>query len=57
MIGVGALSIIVAIMIIASPVFGFFLISLILGVTLLLNGIESIISGVTGKIERRLSKY
>jgi len=44
-------------MIIASPVFGFFLISLILGVTLLLNGIESIISGVTGKIERRLSKY
>jgi uncharacterized membrane protein HdeD (DUF308 family) len=57
MIGVGALSIIVDIMIIASPVFGFFLISLILGVTLLLNGIESIISGVTGKIERQLSKY
>ena len=57
MIGVGVLSIIVAIMIIASPLFGFFLVSLILGVTLLLNGIESIISGVTGKIERRLSKY
>ncbi|MGB8159702.1 MAG: DUF308 domain-containing protein [Nitrososphaeraceae archaeon] len=56
MIGVGV-SIIVAIMIIASPLFGFFLVSLILGVTLLLNGIESIISGVTGKIERRLSKY
>ena len=57
MIGVGVLSIIVAIMIIASPLFGFFLVSLILGVTLLLNGIESIISGITGKIERRLSKY
>jgi len=57
MIGVGALSIIVAIMIMASPLFGFFLVSLILGVTLLLNGIESIISGVTGKVERRLSKY
>ena len=57
MIGVGVLSIIIAIMIIASPLFGFFLVSLILGVTLLLNGIESIISGVTGKIERRLSKY
>jgi uncharacterized membrane protein HdeD (DUF308 family) len=49
MIGVGVLSIIVAIMIIASPLFGFFLVSLILGVTLLLNGIESIVSGVTGK--------
>ena len=36
MIGVGVLSIIVAIMIIASPLFGFFLVSLILGVTLLL---------------------
>ena len=56
MIGVGVLSIIVAIMIMASPLFGFFLVSLILGVTLLLNGIESIVSGVTGKIEHRLSK-
>ena len=35
MIGVGVLSVIVAVMIIASPLFGFFLVSLILGVTLL----------------------
>jgi uncharacterized membrane protein HdeD (DUF308 family) len=49
MMGIGILSIIVGGMIIANYVVGLFLVSLILGISLLINGIESIILGVSGK--------
>ena len=49
MIGVGILSIIVGGMIVSNYVFGLYLVSLILGISLLINGIESIILGASGK--------
>ena len=49
MIGVGILSIIVGGMIVSNYVFGLYLVSLILGISLLINGIESIILRTSGK--------
>ena len=49
MIAVGILSIIVGGMIVSNYVIGLYLVSLILGISLLINGIESIILGASGK--------
>ena len=49
MIIVGILSIIVGGMIVPNYVIGLYLVSLILGISLLINGIESIILGASGK--------
>ncbi|HKI07578.1 MAG TPA: DUF308 domain-containing protein [Nitrososphaeraceae archaeon] len=48
-IGVGILSIVLAVIIIASPALGIFFITLVLSIALLINGIEMIILGITGK--------
>ena len=48
-IGIGVLSIILAIIIIVSPALGIFFLALVLSVALLINGIEMIILGITGR--------
>jgi uncharacterized membrane protein HdeD (DUF308 family) len=48
-IGVGVLSIILAIIIIVSPALGVFFLALVLSIALLINGIEMIILGITGR--------
>jgi uncharacterized membrane protein HdeD (DUF308 family) len=49
-IGVGVLSIVLAVIIIASPALGIFFIALVLSIALLINGIEMIILGITGRL-------
>jgi uncharacterized membrane protein HdeD (DUF308 family) len=48
-IGIGVLSIILAVIIIVSPALGIFFLSLVLSVALLINGVEMIILGITGR--------
>ena len=48
-IGVGILSIVLAVIIIALPALGIFFIALVLSIALLINGIEMIILGITGR--------
>ena len=48
-IGIGVLSIILAVIIIVSPALGIFFLALVLSVALLINGIEMIILGITGR--------
>jgi uncharacterized membrane protein HdeD (DUF308 family) len=48
-VGVGILSIVLAVIIIASPALGIFFIALVLSIALLINGIEMIILGITGR--------
>jgi uncharacterized membrane protein HdeD (DUF308 family) len=47
--GIGVLSIILAVIIIVSPALGIFFLALVLSVALLINGIEMIILGITGR--------
>jgi uncharacterized membrane protein HdeD (DUF308 family) len=47
--GIGVLSIILAVIIIMSPALGIFFLALVLSVALLINGIEMIILGITGR--------
>src|SRR5215204_347085 len=48
-IGIGVLSITLAIIIIVSPALGIFFLALVLSIALLINGIEMIILGITGR--------
>jgi uncharacterized membrane protein HdeD (DUF308 family) len=48
-IGIGVLSIILAVIIIVSPALGIFFLALVLSVALLINGVEMIILGITGR--------
>ena len=48
-IGIGVLSIILAVIIIVSPSLGIFFLALVLSVALLMHGIEMIILGITGR--------
>jgi uncharacterized membrane protein HdeD (DUF308 family) len=48
-IGIGVLSIILAVIIIVSPALGIFFLALVLSVALLINGAEMIILGITGR--------
>jgi uncharacterized membrane protein HdeD (DUF308 family) len=49
LVAVGILSIIIAFMVFANPLFGIFLLTFILAVNLLIIGIESIVHGASGK--------
>ena len=53
---VGIISIAVAIITLASPGFGVIFVALVVGIALLINGIEIIVAGITGQSKRILGK-
>ena len=53
---VGIISIAIAIITLVSPGFGVILVALVVGIALLINGIEIIVAGITGQSKRILGK-
>ena len=53
---VGIISIAIAILTLASPGFGVIFVALVVGIALLINGIEIIVTGIRGQSKRILGK-
>ncbi|MGZ5551526.1 MAG: HdeD family acid-resistance protein [Nitrososphaeraceae archaeon] len=53
---VGIISVAIAILTLASPGFGVILVALVVGIALLINGIEIIVAGIRGQSKRILGK-
>ena len=53
---VGIISIAIAVLTLASPGFGVILVALVVGIALLINGVEIIVAGIRGQSKRILGK-